>query len=108
MFIAGRCVRRYCARMRYSLIVLMALLAACGKSNETPETPPLLGGSPPPDPHATFTRVQSEVLTPSCSQLGCHDAQGHQEGLVLTPGVAWANMVGIFSHQQPDLQLIKP
>lgn len=71
------------------------------------DAPPSLGGAPI-DPTATFTRVQNEVFTPTCSSIGCHDSLGQQSGLVLARGSGYANTVGKASVETPTLKLIQP
>ncbi|MEA2165956.1 MAG: hypothetical protein QOK37_4083 [Thermoanaerobaculia bacterium] len=85
-----------------------ALLAAlaCGKLKEP--TAPGLGGGDPIDPTATFTRVQNEIFTPTCGQLACHDPLGHQESLILSPGRAYAQTVGVASVESPQLARVTP
>jgi hypothetical protein len=91
------------------LIVLLAVIAltACGKLKELP-TEPGNGGGEPIDPTATFTRVQNEIFTPTCAQLGCHDSIGRQQGQVLAPGVAYAQIVNHPSTEMPQLMRVLP
>ncbi|HVT45588.1 MAG TPA: hypothetical protein VMT00_14505 [Thermoanaerobaculia bacterium] len=84
--------------MRSSFARLRGLLAcagltltlACGELKDLPTAPDDEG---PPDPSATFTRVQREIFTPTCTLIGCHDAQFPQSELVLVEGQAYANIV---------------
>lgn len=87
-------------------LATIALLAGCGKL-ETPSSP---GGPPgePIDATATFTRVQNEVFTPTCAQLGCHDTLGRQSELILSSGRAYAQTVRVASVQMPSLQRVTP
>ena len=48
-------------------IVLAAAAIACGTRKS-----PIEPDEDPPSPSATFSRVQSEVFTPSCALSGCH------------------------------------
>lgn len=76
------------------------VLCSCGKL----ETPTSSGvGSEPIDPTATFTRVQNEIFTPTCAQLGCHATIGRQENLNLSSGQAYANIVRVSSVEMPQL-----
>jgi hypothetical protein len=93
--------------MRKAAVLFPFLLIAlsCGKLNEITDP----GGGPPPvDPSATFTRVQAEIFTPSCTAVGCHDQIGRQQNLRLTPGVAHSQIVGVPSEQMPSLQRVAP
>ena len=69
--------------------ILLALLAGCAKEKSDPVGPP-----DPPDPTATFSRLQSEVLTPSCALSGCHAGASPPVGLVLEAGRSHASLVG--------------
>ena len=80
---------------------------ACGKLKELP-TDPGSGTGEPIDTTATFTRVQNEIFTPTCAQLGCHDPLGRQEQLILSPGRGYAMVVGQPSVESPSLQRVKP
>jgi hypothetical protein len=92
--------------MRKLLLVLIVLLASCGKLKELP-TDPGVGGGEPIDPTATFTRVQTEIFTPTCGALGCHDPLGQQEQLILTSGRGY-QVVGRPSLEMPQLVLVAP
>jgi hypothetical protein len=91
---------------RKALLVSALFLVACGKLKELPTAP---GGSGDPiDPTATFTRVQSEIFTPTCAQLGCHDRLGRQEDQQLQAGVAYAQVVNHPSVEMPQLMRVAP
>ena len=91
--------------MRSSLICALLLLTACGEL-KTPTSPG--GPGEPIDPNATFTRVQSEIFTPTCASIGCHDNIGQQSQLVLVASRAYANTVGVNSVEMPQLQRVAP
>lgn len=90
---------------RKTFLASLILLSACGKL-ETPTSPG--SGGEPIDPTATFTRVQTEIFSPTCAQLGCHDTIGRQEQQILTTGRAYANTVGVASVEMPSLKRITP
>src|SRR3990170_1208529 len=94
-------------RSRANFIAILFLLGTIGCGELKSPTEPL-GGSLPPDPTATFTRVQSEVFTPSCATLACHDPLGQQSQMVLTAGRAYANIVAVSSVEMPQLQRVTP
>jgi hypothetical protein len=87
--------------------ILLLIFAACGKLAELP-TDPGVGGGEPIDPTATFTRVQNEIFTPTCAQLGCHDPLGRQEGQILSAGRSYAMIVGVPSIENPSLVRVLP
>jgi CHRD domain-containing protein len=69
---------------------------------------PGVGGGPPPDPNATFTRVQNEVFTSTCARIGCHDTIGQQSRMILSSGRAYDQIVNVPSVEMPDLARVKP
>ncbi len=87
-----------------ALLLVASFLAGCGELKDLP-TEPI--DDLPPDPTATFTRVQSEVLTPTCAVAGCHDAFTAQEGLVLVAESSYALLVNTRSSQSP-LDRVEP
>lgn len=92
--------------MRSRLILTLSLLlTACGNL-ETPTDPG--SGLPPPDPTATFTRVQNEIFTPTCATIACHHPIGQQSQLLLTAGNAYANTVNVASVEMPSLRRVAP
>ena len=94
-------------RMLHKLIPFtLLLLIACGRLKEP--TSPGAGAGDPIDPTATFTRVQNEIFTPTCAQLGCHDPLGRQESMILSPGRAYAMTVGVASVETPNLMRVSP
>jgi len=95
----------YVSPMRSTLIALTLLLTACGNL-ETVTGPG--GGGDPIDPTATFTRVQSEVFTPTCARIGCHDALGQQSQLVLTAARSYEQTVNRPSVEMPNLSRVLP
>jgi hypothetical protein len=91
--------------MRSRLVLILLFLSGCGEL-KTPTTP--VGGGDPIDPNATFTRVQSEVFTPTCAQIGCHDLIGQQSQLVLSTGRAFDGTVNVPSVEMPQLMRVAP
>lgn len=93
--------------MLSKLLPITVLLAvACGRLKEP--TDPGVGAGEPVDPTATFIRVQNEVFTPTCAQLGCHNPLGQQEGMILTNGRAYSMIVGVASVESPSLRRVTP
>lgn len=84
---------------------MLFLLSGCGELS-SPTSPG--GGTDPIDPSATFTRVQTEVFTPTCARAGCHDLIGQQSQLVLTAARAYTNTVGVPSVEMPQLRRVEP
>ena len=66
------------------------MVAACGGGSG--------GGPAPTDPPveiSTFDRIQAEVFDPSCASESCHSSVGRAGDLVLEPGVAYDELVGV-------------
>jgi hypothetical protein len=93
--------------MRARVVLLALLHISCGKLNEITD-PDGGDGGDPIDPTATLTRVQTEVFTPTCAVIGCHDTLGRQENQILVAGQAYANIVNRPSTQMPQLMRIRP
>ena len=94
-------------RMLRKLIPFTLLLViGCGRLKEP--TAPGLGAGDPIDPTATFSRVQNEIFTPTCAALGCHDPLGRQQSLILSPGRAYANTVGVASTENTQILRVVP
>ena len=91
-------------RTSFLLPVLVFVLAACGELADLPTDP----GNDPPDPSATFLRVQAEIFTPTCTGAGCHGTIGPQHELVLTPDRAYDSIVGVPSREMPSLLRVAP
>lgn len=92
--------------MRASLLLIVLLLTACGELKIPSDADG--GGGDPIDQTATFTRVQTEVFTPTCASVGCHDLLARQSELVLVAGRAYANTVNQPSVEIPSLMRVAP
>jgi hypothetical protein len=55
--------------------------------------------SPPEGLRATFASIQENVFSTTCAKAGCHTETNPPEGLVLTTGQAYLNLVGRQSNQ---------
>lgn len=87
------------------LVASAFLIFACGDLIELP-TDPIDPDAP--DPTATLTRVQTEIFTPTCAQLGCHDNFGRQSQLVLVAGASHAQLVNRDSVEVPSIKRVLP
>ncbi|MCK5378504.1 MAG: CHRD domain-containing protein [Acidobacteria bacterium] len=78
-----------------------------GAADQTPDSRTITvqsGGNP----DATLSRVQAMIFTQSCAFSGCHAGGSPAQGMNLEAGQAFANIVGVASHEQPDLNRIEP
>ncbi|MCL4807768.1 MAG: hypothetical protein KJ062_08220 [Thermoanaerobaculia bacterium] len=74
-----------------AFVALAALASlACG-TRKSPTEP----DDAPPDPAATFSRVQGEVFTPSCALSGCHAGPAPTSGMDLSAGRSYSQIVGV-------------
>ena len=55
-----------------------------------------------------FGKIQDEIFTVSCASSDCHSGAGAPDGLDLTAGQAYENIVNVRSVQMPDLFRIEP
>ncbi len=61
-----------------------------------------------PPPPATLTDVQTQIFTPSCALSGCHTGASPAQGMDLSDGQAFSNIVGVPSAQNASLDRIEP
>ena len=63
---------------------------------------------PTPNLKPTLSSIQSEVFSQQCT--GCHTNVGRNppQGLLLTEGNAYANLVGVASREKPGVQRVAP
>lgn len=57
---------------------------------------------------ATFTDVQNRIFSASCAFSGCHAGSAPAQGMNLSQGMAYGEIVGVPSAQQPSLDRIEP
>jgi hypothetical protein len=63
--------------------------------------------SPNPGLRANFSSIQEFIITPNCALSGCHSGPNPDEGLDLSAGKSYDNLVNIASRQS-SLLLVKP
>jgi len=56
----------------------------------------------------TLADVQAQVFTPNCASSGCHAGTDAPEGLDLTAGSAYENIVDVPSNQVSDIMRVEP
>lgn len=57
---------------------------------------------------ATFSAVQTQIFTASCAFSGCHAGGSPAQGMNLSAGQAYANIVNVRSSEQGSLDRIEP
>ncbi|MBI2896172.1 MAG: IPT/TIG domain-containing protein [Deltaproteobacteria bacterium] len=74
------------------------------------DAPPDAGPDAAPDAPSgpTLGDVQTEVFTEHCAKQECHDSQTARSGLVLEPGLAYANLVNVASRERPAILRVVP
>lgn len=81
--------------------VALGLLVAGGCGGEGVVNPP------PPGILTGFAAVQS-IFTQNCAFSSCHAGSSPREGMNLSAGQAYANIVGVSSSQVPRLDRVTP
>ena len=56
----------------------------------------------------TFSQVQQQVFTPNCALSGCHAGADPAQGMNLSSGQAYSNIVNVPSNEVPSLDRIEP
>lgn len=85
--------------------LVAALLLAAAAATGCGDKKSVTGPDTPPDPSATFSRVQREVFTPSCALSGCHAGASPMLGMSLEAGKAYGNIVGVPAVQSSRLRV---
>ncbi|RMF61073.1 MAG: hypothetical protein D6746_06025 [Bacteroidetes bacterium] len=80
--------------------VLVGLLAGCEHADP-------LGENTPPPSEVSFADVQN-IFTASCALSGCHTGTFPPQGLNLSAGQAYGNLVGVPSQEDPSLNRVEP
>jgi hypothetical protein len=91
-------------KMYWAGLILLAALTAfyCGGGNGDNGNEP---ATPISDP--SFSTDIQPIFNNSCALGGCHNSTA-EAGLVLTQGVAYANIVNVASTQVPTLMRVDP
>ncbi|MCZ6855690.1 MAG: CHRD domain-containing protein [Gammaproteobacteria bacterium] len=61
-----------------------------------------------PGSEVTFAETQIQIFTPNCAVSGCHSGPGAPLGLDLSEGLAYGNLVGVASGQNPNINRVEP
>lgn len=57
---------------------------------------------------ATLSQLQADVFTPSCAFSGCHGGASPAQGMNLSDGETFANVVGVPANEVPSLNRVEP
>jgi hypothetical protein len=87
--------------MRFSLC---ALVLAVLVNLSCEHADPLTAGGPEP----TLSRIQAEIFNQKCAFSGCHAGASAPQGLDLSQGVAFGNLVNTSSREVPSLSRVAP
>jgi hypothetical protein len=63
---------------------------------------------PPAAAEVSFANEIQPIFTTSCALSGCHAGNSPQQGMNLSAGQAFANIVGVHSKEAPSLNRIEP
>ncbi len=83
--------------------ILLLSLATVLLTSNCEHVGPLEVGS-----EATLSNIQASIFTLNCALSGCHAGSSPQQGMNLSEGQAFDNIVGIRSRERPDLFRIDP
>lgn len=81
---------------------------AKGAVDPTPDTRTITVEGGGGGEEATFSAVQEQIFSASCAFSGCHAGGAPAEGLNLSAGQAYAQIVNVRSSQQPSRDRIEP
>ncbi len=56
----------------------------------------------------TLTQLQTDIFTPSCAKSGCHAGSSPQQGMNLSAGQTFGNIVAVASQEAPPLNRVQP
>lgn len=73
------------------------LISACERASE-----------PQPVTEPTFTNIQDNIFSLNCALSGCHAGSSPQQGMNLSEGQAYNNIVNVPSNEMPNLLRINP
>ena len=94
--------------VRITGLLLAVSLAACaGERIRDPTAPAPLCTDVAPF-RSSLTCIQQLVFTPSCATSGCHLNPGAQQGMDLSEGMAFTNIVGVPSAEDPNRDRVHP
>jgi hypothetical protein len=57
---------------------------------------------------ATFTAVPTQIFNASCAFSGCHGGSSPAQGMNLSAGVAYSNIVNVAPSERPSVDRIEP
>lgn len=66
------------------------------------------GGVTNPPPTATLSSLQTSIFTPRCAVSGCHVGAGAPEGMDLSAGLTYGNVVNVASGELPQFLRVEP
>ena len=90
-------------KMLLPLLCVM-LLVGCEHADPVGPGP----GMPDPDPTPTLTSIQENIFDTSCALSGCHAGANPPQGMNLSAGEAFGNIVGVPSQERPSLLRVDP
>jgi hypothetical protein len=93
---------RYTAKLIFLSLSIALLASGCADAIVSD------CGDPLPDPvRARFGDIEQRVFAQSCALAGCHTGSSPASGLNLTPGQAYAQLVGVTSLNDPSLARVQ-
>ena len=88
--------------MRNAVFMLcLIVLAGCERAAS-------LEVEPDPNGNATLSRIQTRIFDTNCALSGCHAGANPQQGMDLSAGQAFSNIVNVPSREVPALMRVAP
>ena len=84
-----------------NLLLILFLLVACTDDITSPAD----SDSPASGLTASFSSIQELIFSSNCARSGCHSGATPREGLNLTSGNSYSNLVGVASNQSNLLRV---
>ncbi|HYD49776.1 MAG TPA: hypothetical protein VEB21_15575, partial [Terriglobales bacterium] len=82
--------------MRLVLVIAAAAaLAGCAGDGPSTSDGAVTPGPTPAGGAVTIAQLEQQIFTPNCLGAGCHNAGDAGGSLVLEPGLAWRQLVGV-------------
>ena len=94
-------------RGRLAVLLGVALAGPTACTNESPSLR-IIPVIPPGNAPISFSADVQPIFTRSCAKSFCHVSGAAFSGLVLEPGQAYANLVGVQSAEDPMLKRVEP
>jgi hypothetical protein len=112
MSVEGLISKKDSGMEKYVLVLapLVALMVGCYNNSGYSTSSNPVSPSNPPDTNAvvSFKDQVQGIFTSNCALSGCHVGQGAQQGMDLSAGSAYNNIVNVKSKENPSFNRVTP